>query len=205
MNAVIEVIKNRRSVRSYLDKPVPKEVIDAIIDAGNWAPTGNNEQNWRFVVVQDRGFMQTLINAAFPVWKAVIDAWLKIEDDYTRRYFTDFWPRCLGWPYQTYEETMKRARDYETGIYWDAPVIIFVIGHHVEECSLVRQNMMIAAQSLGLGSCIVGFGAQVTSDPNVVEMLELKENEKMWAPVVFGYPKIVPESPPKRAPVVKWI
>lgn len=205
MNAVIEAIKNRRSVRFYQDKPVPREIIEAIIDAGNWAPTGNNGQSWRFVVVQDRAFMQKLINAALPVWKAVIDGWLKSEDDFTRRYFIDFWPRCFGWPSLTYKETMKRARDLETGVYWDAPVIIFVVGHHVEECSLVCQNMMIAAQSLGLGSCIVGFGAQVTGDPGVVNVLELKENEKIYGPVVFGYPKIVPEPPPKKAPVVKWI
>jgi nitroreductase len=38
MKAVIEAIKARRSVRSYQDKPVPRELIEALIDAGNWAP-----------------------------------------------------------------------------------------------------------------------------------------------------------------------
>ena len=38
-----------------------------------------------------------------------------------------------------------------------------------------------------------------------IEALELKENEKIYGPIVVGYPKIVPEPPPKRPPVVKWI
>ena len=67
------------------------------------------------------------------------------------------------------------------------------------------QNMMLAAHSLGLGSCIVGFGAQVTHDAEIVEALELKENEKIYGPIVVGYPEIVPEPPPKKPPVVKWI
>ena len=62
MNPVIEAIKSRRSVRSYKATSVRKETIEAIIDAGNWAPTGNNRQCWRFVVVEGGGFRQKLIN-----------------------------------------------------------------------------------------------------------------------------------------------
>ena len=39
MNPVIETIKKRRSVRSYKPDPVPREMIETIVDAGNWAPT----------------------------------------------------------------------------------------------------------------------------------------------------------------------
>ena len=56
MNAVIEAIKGRRSVRSYKADPVPKDVIETLIEAGNWAPTGANFQPWRFVVITDPNF-----------------------------------------------------------------------------------------------------------------------------------------------------
>ncbi|MCK4872295.1 MAG: nitroreductase family protein [Phycisphaerales bacterium] len=51
---VIEAIRTRRSIRAYLDKPVPGDVIRQIIEAGILAPSGGNCQPWRFVVVTDR-------------------------------------------------------------------------------------------------------------------------------------------------------
>ncbi len=48
-----EVIKNRRSIRKFKDKPVPDEVIDSIIEAGTWAPSGLNNQPWKFAVIKD--------------------------------------------------------------------------------------------------------------------------------------------------------
>jgi len=205
MNPVIEAIKKRRSVRSYKPDPVPRDAIEAIIDAGNWAPTGNNYQRWRFVVVEDNAFRQELIAAALPTWKKVIGGWIDSQDGYLHEYFTDFFPRCLGWPAQSYEETMRQARDMQDGIYWGAPVVIFCIGTAAQECAMVCQNMMLAATSLGLGSCIVGFGSFVTDDEEIVEALELKDTEKIYGPVVIGYPEIYPDAPPKKPPAIKWI
>ena len=205
MNPVIEAIKKRRSVRSYKTDPVPREMIEAVIDAGNWAPTGHNYQRWRFVVVQDPAFRQKLIAAALPTWRKVLGGWIDSQDDYVRGYLTDFFPRCLGWPPQSYEDTIRQARDMEDGMYWGAPVVIFCIGKFAQECAMACQNMLLAATALGLGSCIVGFGSFVTGDEEIVEALELKDNEKIYGPIVVGYPEIVPQPPPKKPPVVKWI
>jgi nitroreductase len=49
----IEVLKTRRSVRAYTRAPVPRKIIEAIVDCGRWAPTANNVQPWEFVVVTD--------------------------------------------------------------------------------------------------------------------------------------------------------
>ena len=208
MNPVIETIKKRRSVRSYKADPVPRAAIEAIIDAGNWAPTGLNQQCWRFVVVEEYAFRRKLAAAALPTWKKAIDSWIGSQNDQIRAYLTDLFSRCLGWPPQPYEEMLRRGRDLAEGMYWGAPVIIFCIGtaaHAAQECAMVCQNMMLAATALGLGSCCVGFGARVTDDEEIVEALELKENEKIYGPIVVGYPEIVPEPPPKKPPVVKWI
>ncbi len=47
----IDVLKKRRSVREYLDKPISKEVLEDIVDCGRLAPTGNNSQPWHFLVI----------------------------------------------------------------------------------------------------------------------------------------------------------
>ncbi len=52
-NPVLEAIYSRRSVRDYTAEPVAKELIYEIIQAGTWAPSGLNNQPWRFVIVQD--------------------------------------------------------------------------------------------------------------------------------------------------------
>jgi len=48
-----ELIKTRRSIRKFTDKQVPDEVINRIIEAGMWAPSGLNNQPWKFAVIQD--------------------------------------------------------------------------------------------------------------------------------------------------------
>ena len=54
MNQVIETIISRRSVRLYEAKPISREILQVLINAGNMAPTGANAQNWRFVVVENK-------------------------------------------------------------------------------------------------------------------------------------------------------
>lgn len=51
---LLEGIYTRRSVREYTDEPVSREDLMEILKAGSWAPSGLNNQPWRFVVVRDR-------------------------------------------------------------------------------------------------------------------------------------------------------
>ena len=107
---------------------------------------------------------------------------------------------------------MRKERDTEMGdpVYYEAPVIIFVIGSPSittdMDSPMVCQNMMLAARSFGIGSCWVYFGQLVLDDPEVQKALELKQDEKVYGPILFGYPKDgFPKSPDKKAPIIKWI
>jgi len=53
-NPVLKAIYSRRSVREYTDQPVSREIILEIIKAGTWAPSGLNNQPWRFAIVWDK-------------------------------------------------------------------------------------------------------------------------------------------------------
>ncbi|HOW14575.1 nitroreductase [Methanosarcina sp.] len=59
-NKVIETILTRRSVREFKNRPVSKDEINTILNAGRWAPSGLNNQPWRFVVVRDPDTIQKL-------------------------------------------------------------------------------------------------------------------------------------------------
>jgi len=51
---VFEAIRKRRSIRKYLDKDVPDELIKKILDAARWAPSAKNSQPWEFIIVKDK-------------------------------------------------------------------------------------------------------------------------------------------------------
>lgn len=57
---VFEAIKGRRSIRKYKPQPIPDEVIEKILEAGRWAPSGGNIQPWIFIVVKDRATLEMI-------------------------------------------------------------------------------------------------------------------------------------------------
>lgn len=189
MNPVMEAIRKRRSVRSYEEKPVPKEILNAIIDAGNQAPSAMNSQPWRFVVVEKAELKKKLLSAALPHARNIIES---VKDADPERY----------------TQIMKRYNELPDPIYYSAPVVLFVIGsgrYADHSCPLACENIMLAAYALGIGSCWVGFGSMVTGDQEVIKALDLGKDEKIYGPIVLGYPKVFPDPPLKKAPVVKWL
>ena len=58
-----ELMKSRRSIRSWLDKPVSEDALLRAIELATWAPNGGNQQNWMFYVVLDRGVIQAIADA----------------------------------------------------------------------------------------------------------------------------------------------
>ncbi|MDD5687582.1 MAG: nitroreductase [Elusimicrobia bacterium] len=187
MNSVIETIKKRRSVRHYDSKPIPKDILEIIIDAGNLAPTGGNAQAWRFVVITDEKFRKKLTTLALPRYKN----WMTNAS-------------------QSLKEMRKVIDDsVEDPVYYSAPVVVFVIGTGMTsdcDCSMVCENIMLSARSFDIGSCWVFFGQLVRDEQEVRKALELKESEKVYGPILLGYPKgDFPDSMPKKKPEIKWI
>jgi nitroreductase len=60
----LEAIRKRRSVREYTGDPIPREDLEAIVDAGRLAATGGNKQPWDFIVVTEPQMIQELKVAA---------------------------------------------------------------------------------------------------------------------------------------------
>ena len=63
MNEVLEVIKNRRSIRKFQEKAIDDEKINIILEAGRWAPSFANTQPWEFIVVKDKKIKEELVVA----------------------------------------------------------------------------------------------------------------------------------------------
>jgi nitroreductase len=103
---------------------------------------------------------------------------------------------------------MRRYEELEDPVYYSAAAIVFVIGagtYAADSCPMACGNLMLAAHSLGLGSCWVKLGSLITDNHELVEALELKEGETIFGPILVGYPQEVPKVPPKKEPVIRWI
>ncbi|MHA2187159.1 MAG: nitroreductase family protein [Candidatus Thorarchaeota archaeon] len=202
MNPVIEAINRRRSIRSYEPTPIPRDIINTIIEAGNLAPSrGRMEegvilfQPWRFVVIEDPEFKGKLVQTTNPFWKQAMES---IKETHP----------------ETYENSMKLYEvmdEPKDMVYYSAPVIPFIIGpaSYAVSCALACENIILAAQSLGLGSCYVGFGSMIKGNAEILKALDLTDDERIYGPIVLGYPKDIPEERAlrsrKKEPVIKWI
>ncbi|MBU4349144.1 nitroreductase family protein [bacterium] len=60
---VLEVIKKRQGVRSYLDKEIPENVLQQVLEAGRLAPSASNKQYWKFIVVKDEDLRKRMVPA----------------------------------------------------------------------------------------------------------------------------------------------
>lgn len=125
---IFSVIRERRSVRNYTDREVPDEALRAIIAAGIQAPTALGLQPWQFVVVRDRELMRQASDYCKPILLE------KIGEE--SRPGT--------------EEFLAALRNPEFNIFYNAPVLVLVLGARdvvssVLDCALCAENMMLAA------------------------------------------------------------
>lgn len=187
-NTVIENIKTRRSIREYTDKEVSDEDIKKIIDAGVHAPSGFDSQPWFFVVVKNREMMMRMSDHCKPrlltqLAEATNDAAVKFKKELAKEDFS---------------------------IFYDAPALVIVLGNNAGfttdyDCSLCAENMMLAAHSMGIGSCWIGTGCFIQDNPELLEELGITPDFRVIAPIVLGYAVKEPGEDVKKEPEVVWV
>jgi nitroreductase len=185
---VFRTIGERRSIREYEEREVPEEVIRRLIDIGVQAPTGLGIQPWKFVVVRDKALMREVSDYC----KAAL-----IEDS-------------EGTTDENIQRFVSLLSQKEFNIFYNAPVLIAILGAVEDDmsavdCTLCAENMMLAAWSIGIGSCWIGSASIVNEDPDLMERLAVPEEYDLVAPLIFGYPAKVPEKPERREPDITWI
>jgi len=179
----MEAICNRRSVRAYTDQPVDKTTVEALIKAATHAPSSTNEQPWAFAVIQNP--------TQLAAWSDRIKAYV------LKRLTPDS-------PLAKYRDMLSRS-DYH--IFHRAGTLIVICARSdaqngEEDCSLAAQNLMLAACSMGLGTCPIGFARSWLNQARIKRSLSIPDEYVPVFPVVVGYPS--GETPPvqRRAPEI---
>jgi len=200
-NPVFSAIKGRRSVRQYTREPLSKEEIEDIITAGRYAPSASNIQPWRFIVITNRELIAELSREIRKAMTRVLtfSSVLKV------------FSRELRDP-ASIRGLKHFAEDEEDVIFHDAPVLIFVVSRkgpfNNESCACAVENMMLAAYSMGLGSCWIGFVRFLRRGSTGLKKINVPDKHRVVAAVVFGHPEQVKLVAPMRkieAGMLKWV
>jgi nitroreductase len=179
-----ELIKKRRAIRTFQDREVSFDLIKEIITAGCLAPNARNDQIWRFVVITDKAMIKRISDESK---RNHLDELAVNPDLYANRY----------------AEALKNEK---FNVFYDAPCLILILGpkeaHSVEvDCALAAGYIMLAAADRGLGTNWIGLGSMI-SDPDLLNELGITPDLKLVAPIIVGYPKLVPGIPERRAPQI---
>lgn len=130
MRNTLDVIKERRSIRKFKPEQIKEEELQAIVESGLYAPSAINKQSWNFTVIQNQEILAELNEATKNVARNLDN------------------------------EALKRIGENEKyNCFYYAPTVILVSGKDEErskvmDCSAATQNMLIAAESLNIGSCV---------------------------------------------------
>ncbi|NQT06938.1 MAG: nitroreductase family protein [Candidatus Omnitrophica bacterium] len=190
-NNIIENIKSRRSVREFLDKPIPEDIAEKIIEAGRFAPSALNRQAWKFIPIDNKELISELSGIATKRVKMLykLSPLLKpfMKDLKDERFLN------------TIKKTAENPGDT---VFYGAPLVVFVAGDTGfsdarTDCHLAAQNMMLAAYSMGIGSCFIGRGRAIPKKI-FLKKIGLPPSYNIDACVIFGYPKAFPKTPPAR-------
>ena len=180
-NPVIENIMARRSVRAYKEQAVPRELLEQVVECGINAPTAMNAPQWEVRVVESKAW----IDKATEAYKQSVKG--------------------------TPAEKMVTEPSFKN-MFRNAPAVIF-IGHKPSkytavDCGLMAENMMLAAQSLGLGTVCMASPVMFLTQAAGAEFLSSLSFSEGYEPLIcigIGYADEAPAAKPRNKEVIKYI
>ncbi len=207
------MIRSRRSTRHYKKEPVPQGVIQEIIDAGRFAPTGVNMQSIHFTVIQEPERIAAIqdrvlnnLDNTVKGYEALVEASEKdgkpIPEDLTYMVLAK----------DMYRSMVDTSRGGTDLIFHHAPVLMVL---HTDltgatpkdDADLMAMCMLLMAESMGLGTCLLGLlNNAAPEDDKIPELLGLPEGHRLMTSFVMGYPEYSFKKAPGRRPArINWV
>jgi len=193
---LVRLMLSRRSCRNYNDKEIDRAVLEDLVKIGTTAPSGTNSQLWTFTILSSR---QEVVILGEHMARYFHELNRMAEKPWFRLFSRIFSGDALGKYFRCYYETVREGlllwdREGVDTLFHGAAAAILVGGKKsantpMEDALLASQNILLATHSLGLGSCMIGFAVEaIKRDKPIRKMLQIPEDEKIYAAIALGYP-----------------
>lgn len=189
MSDILELFETRRSIRKYQDRPIPPELVDKLLRAGQIAPSRANSQPWRFIVIDDPATKEALYEAVYKQ-KLVLAAPLLIS------VLGVIDPR-KSVPSRTQELVEADCFGHDVKEFADRVLDDWSLAELKVDAALnsaiAATHIILAAHALGLGCCWV----KLCQDDKVLEILGVPSGYYNTGVLAIGYPDESPKQRPR--------
>jgi nitroreductase/NAD-dependent dihydropyrimidine dehydrogenase PreA subunit len=194
--ALVNLMGSRRSCRNFSDRPVDRPLLEDLVQVGITAPSGSNCQPWTFTVLPDRAAVDRLGRRVGDFFRKINrlaeNRWLRSGlkligkpglDSYYRNYYPTVQMGLAAWD--------EEKRDL---LYHGAVAAMVVSAKDdascpAEDALLATGHILLAAHSMGLGTCLIGFAIEaMRRDRAIVRQLGIPDHETPHAVIAIGWP-----------------
>ena len=181
--SILDEIYSRRSVRNYTNEVVDSKIVEELLDSAIQAPCAMHEEPCAFVIVQDSMILKNLSK----------EIKMQIQSQ-----------KISNAPFSQQINDAIKSDKFE--VFYNANTLIIICAQFsgkftTADCWLAAENLMLAAQAKGLGSCVIGLAVEVLNTKKWKDKLNIPIQAKIIAPIILGRPAgsipIVSRNPPK--------
>jgi len=192
---LVQLMASRRSCRHFTERPVERAVLEDLMKIGITAPSGTNSQLWTFTILPTRKAVKSLAGHVSSFYerlnataeKTLLRSFLKLIgkgelDAYYRGY------------YRMVKEALEEWHESGKDRLFHGSTAVIIVGSEpgascpVEDALLATQNILLAAHSMGLGSCLIGFAiVAMKRAPSIQRAIGIPAEEEIHAVISLGY------------------
>jgi nitroreductase/Pyruvate/2-oxoacid:ferredoxin oxidoreductase delta subunit len=193
---LVQLMASRRSCRNYTQQAVDRSILEDLVKIGTTAPSGTNCQNWTFTVFADR--------AAVNEFGQRIGSFFRKLNRMAEKSLMRKALKLIGKPaldnyyredYQSVKEALQEWEQHGRDRLFHGATAVIVVASTpggscpMEDAMLATQNILLAAHSMGLGSCLIGFAVEaMRNDPSIKQFIKITDEETVYAVIALGYP-----------------
>ena len=193
---LVQLMASRRSCRNFTDQPVERALLEDLMKIGITAPSGTNSQSWTFTILPQKKAVQTFAERIASFFERLNTT---AKKTLLRMFLKLIGKGELDAYYHGYYRKVKEAIDEWHGsgndpLFHGSTAAILVgskpgASCPAEDALLATQNILLAAHSMGLGSCLIGYAvAAMKKDPSIQRSIGIPAEEEIHAVIALGYP-----------------
>jgi nitroreductase/NAD-dependent dihydropyrimidine dehydrogenase PreA subunit len=192
-DGVEHLLRARRSIRSFQDRPVGRAALAKLIGIASHAPSAHNWQPVKWLVVEDRGEVRRLAGLAVDFFRTVVHGNPVLAEKLDLAELVRHW--------EAGHDAINRGAPHLAIAY--SPQAVATAG---VDCSIALTYLELAAFSMGLGACWAGwFNFAANHHPPLTEALRLPEGHAVFGAMMLGHPRHgYQRIPPRKEPAIAW-